>query len=138
MKNNRPRIPRNVIIIAFVALASGFGQDLITPVLPAFLTLLGVSHAGIGAIDGLLQGATSIFRFVSGIISDRFKKRKLFVFIGYAISSLARPLLALTSTFAAVAILRVADGVGKGTKDAPRDALIADSAASSGSGRVFG
>lgn len=50
MISTKMNIPRNVIIIAFVALASGFGQDLITPVLPAFLTLLGVSHAGIGAI----------------------------------------------------------------------------------------
>jgi MFS family permease len=138
MENHRPKIPRNVIIIAFVALASGFGQDLITPVIPAFLTLLGVSHAGIGAIDGMLQGATSIFRFISGIISDRFKKRKLFVFIGYALSSIARPLLALASSFGTVAALRIADGVGKGTKDAPRDALIADSAETTVTGRVFG
>lgn len=138
MENTRSKIPRNVIIVAFVALASGFGQDLITPVIPAFLTLLGVSHAGIGAIDGLLQGSTSIFRFVSGIVSDRFKKRKLFVFIGYALSSVARPLLAIASTFTAVAALRVVDGIGKGTKDAPRDALIADSTQASATGRVFG
>lgn len=138
MESNRPKIPRNVILIAFVALASGFGQDLITPVIPAFLALLNVSHAGIGAIDGMLQGATSIFRFISGIISDHFKKRKFFVFVGYALSSVARPLLALTSTFTSVAILRVLDGVGKGTKDAPRDALIADSSEKSASGRVFG
>lgn len=138
MQTNRPKIPRNVIIIAFVALASGFGQDLITPVIPAYLILLGVSHAGVGIIDGLLQGATSIFRFVSGIVSDRFKKRKLFVFVGYALSSVARPLLALAPTFMAVAILRVIDGVGKGTKDAPRDALIADSTQASSTGRVFG
>lgn len=138
MQTSRPKIPRNVIIIAFVALASGFGQDLITPVMPAFLTLLNVNHAGIGAIDGMLQGATSIFRFISGIISDRFKKRKLFVFVGYALSSVARPLLALTSTFTSVAFLRVIDGVGKGTKDAPRDALIADSSQINVSGRVFG
>lgn len=138
MSNSRPKIPRNVIIVAFVALASGFGQDLITPVLPIFLSLIGISHAGIGAIDGLLQGSTSIFRFVSGILSDRFKKRKLFVFAGYALSSIARPLLALASSFGAVAVLRTLDGVGKGTKDAPRDALIADSSAKEVSGRVFG
>lgn len=138
MPTIKPHIPRNVIIIAFVALASGFGQDLITPVLPAFLTLLGVSHAGIGAIDGMLQGATSIFRFVSGILSDRFKKRKFFVFLGYALSSLARPFLTLANSFGAVAALRVIDGIGKGTKDAPRDALIADSSEKNVSGRVFG
>ena len=134
----RPRIPRNVIIVAFVALASGFGQDLITPVLPGFLTLLGISAAGIGLIDGILQGATSVFRFVSGILSDRFRRRKPFVFFGYALSSVARPLLALAGSFSTVAALRCIDGIGKGTKDAPRDALIADDAAKESRGRAFG
>lgn len=138
MKRERSRIPRNVVILGFVALASGFGQDLITPALPAYLTLLGVSHAGIGLIDGLLQGATSVFRMVSGILSDRYKDRKGFVFFGYALSSAARPLLAVAGTFGAILGLRVIDGVGKGMKDAPRDALVAESAATGERGRAFG
>ena len=43
-RENRPKIPRNILIVAFVALASGLGQDLITPVLPAYLGLLGFTH----------------------------------------------------------------------------------------------
>ncbi len=138
IKSSKIRIPRNVLIVAFVALASGFGQDLITPVLPAFLIALGVGHAGIGVIDGLLQGATSVTRFISGILSDRFRNRKWFIFFGYFLSSIARPLLALTNSFAPVAALRAVDGVGKGTKDAPRDALVADSAPETARGRAFG
>ncbi len=132
------RLPRNVLVASFVALASGFGQDLIAPVLPAYLVLLGFTPAAIGLIDGLLQGATSLFRFVSGIVSDRMRNRKLLVLIGYALSSLARPLLGLATSFGTVAGLRLADGIGKGTKDAPRDALIADAAAAGMSGRAFG
>jgi len=138
MKTTQSRIPRNVFIISFVALASGFGQDIITPVLPVFLAAIGVSRANIGVIDGLLQGTMSIFRFVSGVLSDRFKKRKLFVFWGYSLSSVARPLLALTSSFISVAALRIIDGAGKGIKDAPRDSLIADSSGQSVVGRAFG
>ncbi|MBI5654583.1 MFS transporter [Candidatus Uhrbacteria bacterium] len=136
--STRPKIPRNVIIIAFVALASGFGQDLITPVLPAYLAMLGVSTAGIGLADGLLQGAMSIFRFASGILSDRYRNRKFFVFLGYALSSVSRPLLALVGGLPAIAFLRTIDGVGKGMKDAPRDALVADSAEAGIRGRAFG
>jgi MFS family permease len=132
------RIPRNVLVVAFVALASGFGQDLITPVLPGFLVALGVSRAGIGLVDGLLQGTTAVFRFVSGIASDRLRSRKGLVFLGYALSSVARPLLALAGSFGSVAALRAVDGVGKGTKDAPRDALVADSSAAEIRGRAFG
>lgn len=138
MYPNRRTIPRNVLVLAFVALASGFGQDLITPALPGYLALIGVSHAGIGLIDGLLQGSTSFFRLVSGFLSDRFQNRKRFVFLGYALSSLARPLLAVGSGFVSVAALRIVDGAGKGTKDAPRDALIAESASPAARGRAFG
>lgn len=138
MNDRRSKISRNIIFVAFVALASGFGQDMITPVLPAFLALSGLSGAAIGLIDGLLQGATSVLRFVSGALSDRFRNRKGFVLAGYALSSVARPLLALAGGLAPVAFLRTLDGVGKGAKDAPRDALVADSAAAGKSGRAFG
>lgn len=138
MRTEPPKIPRNVIVVAFVALASGFGQDLITPVLPGYLALLGVSSAGIGLIDGLLQGVWNLFRFVSGVLSDRFRDRKRLIFLGYALSSLARPFLAVAGSFGAVAALRIADGVGKGMKDAPRDALVADSSADGSKGRAFG
>ncbi len=134
----RRKIPRNVLVVAFVALASGFGQDMITPVLPGFLALIGVSHAGIGLIDGLLQGMTSLFRFISGFLSDRFHERKRFIFLGYALSALARPLLALSNGFLAIATLRSIDGAGKGMKDAPRDALVADSSRREIHGRAFG
>ena len=132
------KIPRNVLVLAFVALASGFGQDLITPVLPGYLSLVGISAAGIGLVDGLLQGSTSVFRLVSGILSDRFQNRKRFVFLGYALSSVARPLLGLAGGFVPVAALRTLDGIGKGMKDAPRDALVADSSAREIHGRAFG
>ncbi len=136
--NEKQKIPRTVIILGFVALASGFGQDLISSVLPGYFALLGMSRADIGLIDGLLQGATNVFRFVSGWLSDRISSRKRLAFFGYALSSITRPLLALASVFMPVAVLRVIDGIGKGVKDAPRDALVADAAASGTSGRAFG
>jgi MFS family permease len=138
MDRQRTKIPRNVIVVALVALASGFGQDLITPALPAYLVLLGVGGGSIGLIDGLLAGATSLARLGSGIVSDRIRNRKGLVLIGYALSSVTRPLLALFAAFAPIAALRIADGLGKGTKDAPRDALVADSARSHEVGRAFG
>lgn len=131
------RLPRNVIVVALVALASGFGQDLVAPALPGFLLALGATRADIGLVDGLLNGATALFRLVSGVLSDRFRNRKGLVFLGYALSSVARPMLAFAATFPAVAALRVLDGVGKGTKDAPRDALVADSSAGI-RGKAFG
>ncbi len=138
MSKRRPRIPRNVLILSFVALASGFGQDLISPALPGFLLLLGMSRWEIGLIDGLLQGTTNLFRFISGWLSDKTARRKPLVFAGYALSSIARPILALAGGIASIAAIRIGDGAGKGMKDAPRDALIAEASAAGTRGRSFG
>ncbi len=131
------RLPRNVVVVALVALASGFGQDLVAPALPGFLLALGATRADIGLVDGLLNGATALFRLVSGVLSDRLRNRKGLIFLGYALSSVARPLLAFAGSVPAVIALRVADGIGKGTKDAPRDALVADSSVDI-RGKAFG
>lgn len=138
LKGAFKNIPRNVMVVALVALFSGLGQDMITPILPAYFLALGFDRALIGLIDGLLQGSTHVFKFISGVLSDRLENRKGLVFFGYALSSIARPLLALTSAFSGIAGARILDGVGKGMKDAPRDALIADSALPASTGRAFG
>jgi MFS family permease len=136
--SSRSHIPRNVLIVGFVAFFSGFGQDLITPVLPGYLALIGFSHAGVGLVDGILNGTTYFFWFISGILSDRLRNRKGLIFFGYALSSVARPLLAFAAAFLPIAALRGIDGVGKGMKDAPRDALIAESSQTRARGKAFG
>ncbi len=136
--STRPKIPRNALVLAFVALASGFGQDLISPILPGYLALLALSRAEIGLIDGLLAGTWNICRFISGLLSDRLGRRKELAFFGYALSSVARPFLALAGSFVPIAALRIIDGAGKGIKDAPRDALVAEAAKTGASGRAFG
>jgi MFS family permease len=57
---------------------------------------------------------------------------------GYALSNLAKPLLALSATWPVVLVLRLTDRLGKGVRTAPRDALIAESAAEGERGRSFG
>lgn len=131
-------IPRNVLIVGIIALFSGFSQDIISPIFPAYLSLLGLGGAAIGLIDGLLQGSVYLFRLISGVLSDKFHNRKWFVFAGYFLSAVSRPLLAIAGTVPIIGALRVADGIGKGTKDAPRDALIADSTQIKSQGRAFG
>ena len=64
----------------------------------------------------------------AGYLSDALGVRKAIVFIGYAFSAVARFLLGFSGSGAAVLGLRLTDGVGKGLKDAPRDALVAGSA----------
>jgi MFS family permease len=74
----------------------------------------------------------------SGIISDKLRKRKLLVIIGYSISSLIRPFTGIVSGAWQMVFIRMIDRVGKGIRTAPRDALIASSVDESIRGKAFG
>src|SRR6185295_9306895 len=57
---------------------------------------------------------------------------------GYGVSSLARPFIALTTTWTQVLAVRIFDRVGKGVRSAPRDAMLAAWATPATRGKVYG
>ena len=112
---------------------------MIYPLLPIFLSrVLGASALSLGVIEGVAEGVNSLLKVGSGYISDRRARRKPIVIGGYALSSLARPLIALAMTWPQVLIIRVLDRTGKGIRGAPRDAMLAQFATPETRGRVFG
>jgi len=133
------KLGRNVIALGWVAFFGGLAQDMIQPILPTFLTsVLGLSAEFIGLIEGSLTTVVSLMKIGAGYLSDALGLRKAIVFVGYAFSALARFSLGFVGSGAAVFGLRLTDGVGKGLKDAPRDALVAGSAGSRKLGFAFG
>ncbi len=130
---------RNVIVLGWVAFFGGMAQDMIQPLLPTFYTsVLGLSKEFVGLIEGSLTTVVSLMKIGAGYLSDALGLRKAIVFIGYALSALARFSLGFAGSGAAVFGLRMTDGVGKGLKDAPRDALVAGSAGGRKLGFAFG
>ncbi len=136
---NRPRLGRNVIALAVVSFLTDVSSEMIYPLLPVFLTtVLGANASFIGAIEGAAETTAALLKLASGWWSDRVRKRKPLVFWGYALASAMRPLVAIATSAAQVLVIRVADRVGKGIRNAPRDALIAESVDPSIRGRAFG
>ncbi len=139
VKPNDTGLGRNVVALGWVAFFGGLAQDMIQPILPTFYTaVLGLNKEFIGLIEGSLTTVVSLMKIGAGYLSDALGLRKAIVFVGYALSALARFSLGLAGSGAAVFGLRVTDGVGKGLKDAPRDALVAGSAGNRKLGFAFG
>jgi MFS family permease len=135
----RPKLGRNVIALAAVSFLTDVSSEMIYPLLPVFLTtVLGANASFIGAIEGAAETTAALLKLASGWWSDRVRKRKPLVFWGYAIASTMRPLVAIATSAVQVLLIRVADRVGKGIRNAPRDALIAESVDPSIRGRAFG
>ncbi len=119
---------RNVVWLGTVSFFADVAGEMIAPILPLFLTVtLGAPATAVGLVDGSAELAASAFRAVGGWWSDRAGRRKPTVLLGYSLSALAKPLLALAGTWPLVVFVRVLDRTGKGLRGTARDALIASS-----------
>jgi len=135
----RRGLTRNVVILGFVSLLNDGASEMIYPLLPVFLTtVLGAGPAVLGVIEGVAEAAASLLKLYSGYLSDRVKKRKGWIVAGYAISNFIRPLIAFTTSWLHVFMLRLSDRVGKGLRTSPRDAIIADSTPPEYRGMAYG
>src|SRR5687767_10701034 len=131
--------PRPVRLLGWVSLLTDAATDAVYPLLPVFITqVLGGPPVALGIVEGAADATSSVLKVVSGRWSDRIGVRKPIVVLGYTLSSLVRPFIAISSTWAHVFVIRVVDRVGKGLRGAPRDAMLASLAPPGQRGRVFG
>jgi MFS family permease len=132
-------LPRTVIILGLVSFLNDAASEMITPLLPLFLTAtLGAGPAIVGLVEGVAEATASILKLVSGWLADRGWNPKRLVIGGYGLSNTARPLIGLAFGWFWVLLLRFLDRVGKGLRTSPRDAMIAASTGSDVRGRAYG
>jgi len=132
-------VPRNVFYTGVVSFFMDLSSEMIYPLVPLFLSsVLGVNRTVIGLIEGIAESTASLLKGFSGWFSDLIGKRKVLMIIGYGISTISRPLLALSAVWGHVLVFRFIDRFGKGIRGAPRDAVIAESTPAQDLGRAFG
>ena len=132
-------LPRAVIVLGLVSFLNDAASEMITPLLPLFLTVtLGTGPAVVGLVEGVAEATSSLLKLVSGRLADRGWRRKPLVLGGYSLSNIARPLIGLVLSWNWVLVVRFLDRVGKGVRTSPRDALIAASTSAHWRGRSFG
>lgn len=133
------RIPGTVWALGSVSLFMDLSSELVHALLPLYMTgVLGASMVAVGVVEGIAEATASALKAFSGAISDRMRRRKPLVVLGYALAALSKPLFPLAGTVALVAGARFMDRVGKGIRGAPRDALIADVTAPEQRGAAYG
>ncbi len=132
-------LPKPIRLLGWVSLLTDAATEAVYPLLPVFITqVLGGPPVALGIVEGAADATSSILKVVAGRWSDRAGIRKPIVVIGYSLSSLVRPFVAIATSWAHVFVIRVADRVGKGLRSAPRDAMLATLAPPGERGRVFG
>ncbi len=129
---------KTVRTFAIASFLNDLGAEMIYSVWPLFVTgVLGASMSVLGFIDGLGEAIVSISQAASGYFSDRIKKRKPFVWIGYLFGAVSRIGYAFSTAWPQLVPLRIFDRAGK-IRDAPRDAIVADVSVHKNRGKNFG
>ncbi|MEO5511679.1 MAG: MFS transporter [Longimicrobiales bacterium] len=132
-------LPAGVWLLGAVSLLNDVASEAMYPLLPFFLTaVLGATAVSLGIIEGAAEAISSVLKFMSGRLSDRWGRRKPIVICGYSLSGFARPFISVAGSWWMVFVLRFVDRVGKGIRGAPRDAMLADFASHSNRGKVYG
>lgn len=129
---------RTVWLFGSASFLHDLGADMVFSVWPMFLSeVLGANKTIIGLIDGLGDATVSIIQAVSGYLSDKWGKRKMFVWIGYLLGGTAKIGYSLAPSWGWVIPFRLLDRSGK-MRGSPRDAIISDLSNKHDRGRHFG
>ena len=114
-------------------------SEMVYPLLPQLITRgLGAGALALGALDGIADAVSAVVKLGAGWLSDRPAWRRPLIVFGYLGAAITRPLMGVASAAWQVVGLRAADRVGKGARNPPRDAMIADAVSASLRGRAFG
>ena len=137
-EKTKHKLGGNVLSLGIVSLFTDMSSQMVYPLIPTFLAALGVSPAILGVIEGIAEATASLFRTVFGRMSDKLKKRKIFIIFGYGLSAISRPFFYIATSWWSVMAIRFSDRVGKAARTPARDALISTSIHPSIKGKAFG
>src|SRR2546427_2745472 len=132
-------LTENILVLGVVSLLTDFSSEMIVPILPFFLlTFPGASALIVGFIEGTADAVVAFMKVVSGRWSDVRGSRKRFVEAGYGLSTVMKILFPFAATWPQFFGLRIVERLGKGVRDAPRDALLTESTHADTRGKAFG
>ncbi|VVC02755.1 Multidrug resistance protein MdtG [Candidatus Burarchaeum australiense] len=132
-------LSKNVIVLGLVSMLTDISSEMIFPLLPLFLVdIMGASAAVVGLIEGVAEGTADAMKLVFGWYSDKIGKRRPFVFGGYGLSTITKPLFALATSWQQVFGIRMADRIGKGMRVSARDVMVVTSTPAELRGKAFG
>ncbi len=131
-------ISRNIYAFGATSFLNDTASEMAYWVLPAFLASLGAGPAQLGIIEGIAESVASFAKLFSGYLADRVRRRKPIVVAGYVVANAVKPLLALTTSWWQILVIRFADRFSKGIRGTARDVMVAESQVKSGLGSAYG
>lgn len=108
------------------------------PIMPIYLKSIGFSIVLIGILEGVAEATAGLSKGYFGNMSDQMGRRVPFVRIGYLLSAISKPMMALFVYPLWIFFSRTIDRFGKGIRTGARDAILSDEATPETKAKVFG
>jgi len=134
---------RTVVGFGVVSLAADMAYQGARSITGPLLASLGASAVLVGLVSGAGEAMALLLRVVSGSWADRSGRYWTLTFVGYALTAVCVPALAITpflagAGLAVACILILGERFGKAVRSPAKTALLAHAAADVGLGRGFG
>ncbi|HST77966.1 MAG TPA: MFS transporter, partial [Verrucomicrobiae bacterium] len=129
---------RNLYVFGTVSFFNDTASEMAYWILPAFLTSLGAGPAALGLIEGTAESVAALGKLFSGFLTDVAARRKPIVVFGYVLANVVKPVLALSTRWWHVLLIRFADRTAKGVRGTPRDVMLAESVDRKAVGSAYG
>ncbi|PWA07401.1 MFS transporter [Flavobacterium psychrotolerans] len=131
-------ITRTVWVLSLVSLFTDVASEMLYPIMPIYLKTIGFSIVLIGILEGVAEATAGLSKGYFGKLSDNTGKRVPFVQLGYTLSALSKPMMAIFSYPLWIFFSRTIDRFGKGIRTGARDAILSDEATPETKGKIFG
>ncbi|MEZ4851611.1 MAG: MFS transporter [Bacteroidia bacterium] len=113
MLKNLKSLDKNVWLLGILSFSADLASQMVYPLLPQFMLELGANGRIIGLIEGIAEAAASLLRAVFGKLSDKWQNRKGFIWMGYGLAALAKPILFIATSAYHILGIRFMDRLGK-------------------------
>jgi len=121
-----------------VSLLTDAASEMLYPIMPIYLKSIGFSIVLIGILEGVAEATAGLSKGYFGKLSDNSGRRVPFVQLGYTLSTISKPMMAMFTYPLWIFFARTIDRFGKGIRTGARDALLSDEATPETKGKVFG
>lgn len=131
-------ITRTIWTLSLVSLFTDTASEILYPIMPIYLKTIGLSVVLIGILEGVAEATAGLSKGYFGKLSDNTGRRVPFVQIGYALSAISKPMMAIFVYPLWIFSARTLDRFGKGIRTGARDAILSDETTPKNKGKIFG
>lgn len=123
----RMKIPKTVWVLGLAMCLINISYVVVYSLSALYLhTSLGIGLIWITVLEGFVEALSYLMKLFSGVVSDFFRKRKPIMLVGYFLTFVSKPILALSASGLQAFFARVFERLGNGIQATPRDAMVGD------------